>query len=515
MDLISNITIKTRLIFVIAFLSFLLIIGGLIGIISLSFANDTLKTNYENRLVPMEHLDKIMRIMSKSQLAVTLSLTAETGSMAHDLEAVDNQLSEVNTEWDNFSTYVQSADEKSLADQFNDSRQQFVANGLKPALAALRAGNSAEAARLVRLVIPPLASAVQDAASALNQLKLGTAKKEFEDSQFIYRMVRNSCITGIILGIIFSAVIGIWLIRSISIPLEIAVRTAKSVAAGNLTDQIQIGAQDETGQLMTALKEMTESLVNIVGKVRASTATIAEASNGIASGNNDLSHRTEQQAHSLQETASSMEKLTATVKENADSAQNANQLAKSASEFAVKGGLVVEEVVHTMTSINESSKKIVDIISVIDGIAFQTNILALNAAVEAARAGEQGRGFAVVATEVRHLAQRSAAAAQEIKSLIDDSVQRVHAGAELVDQAGLTMKDIVSSVKRVTDIMSEITTASNEQADGIGKVNQAISHMDENTQQNAALVEQASASAESLKDQAFELAHVVSVFKLA
>jgi methyl-accepting chemotaxis protein len=267
--------------------------------------------------------------------------------------------------------------------------------------------------------------------------------------------------------------------------------------------------------LLQALKDMNESLVRIVGEVRAGTDTIGTASGQIATGNLDLSSRTEAQAGSLEQTAGSMEELTSTVKQNADNARQANQLVVSASDVAVKGGAVVGQVVHTMGSIKESSRKIVDIIGVIDGIAFQTNILALNAAVEAARAGEQGRGFAVVATEVRNLAQRSAAAAKEIKALIGDSVEKVDAGSKLVDDAGATMNEIVTSVKRVADIMSEITAASQEQSTGIEQVNQAIAQMDEATQQNAALVEEAAAAAMSMQDQAGNLSMVVSVFKLA
>ena len=265
---------------------------------------------------------------------------------------------------------------------------------------------------------------------------------------------------------------------------------------------------------MQALQEMNHSLVGMVGQVRSGTDTIATASSQIAAGNMDLSSRTEQQASSLEETAASMEELTTTVKQNADNARQANQLAAAASAVAVKGGAVVSQVVDTMASINDSSKKIVDIISVIDGIAFQTNILALNAAVEAARAGEQGRGFAVVATEVRNLAQRSAAAAKEIKTLIGDSVDKVAAGSKLVGEAGNTMDEVVASVRRVTDIMGEITAASVEQSAGIEQVNQAIAQMDEVTQQNAALVEEAAAAAHSLQDQAGSLAQVVGVFRL-
>ncbi|HEY8100732.1 MAG TPA: methyl-accepting chemotaxis protein [Burkholderiaceae bacterium] len=302
--------------------------------------------------------------------------------------------------------------------------------------------------------------------------------------------------------------------RSISRPLNEAVRIAQTVAAGDLTSRIEVDGNDEASQLLRALKDMNESLVRIVGEVRVSTDTIATASGQIASGNMDLSARTESQASSLEKTASSMEELTSTVKQNADNARQANQLAVSASEVAVKGGSVVTQVVDTMGSINASSKKIVDIIGVIDGIAFQTNILALNAAVEAARAGEQGRGFAVVAAEVRNLAQRSAGAAKEIKTLIGDSVDKVDIGAKLVDQAGATMQEIVDSVRRVTDIMSEITAASQEQMSGIEQVNGAVTQMDSSTQQNAALVEEAAAAAQSLRDQAGKLSQVVSVFKL-
>ena len=314
----------------------------------------------------------------------------------------------------------------------------------------------------------------------------------------------------IVVGVAFA-----WRIsRSITHPIRAAVKVAETVAAGDLTSTIVVASRDETGQLMQALKTMNDSLVAIVGQVRSGTDTIATASSEIAAGNMDLSSRTEQQASSLEETASSMEELTSTVKQNTDNARQANKLAGDAADIASRGGAVVADVVSTMGDINASSKKIVDIISVIDGIAFQTNILALNAAVEAARAGEQGRGFAVVATEVRNLAQRSSAAAKEIKSLIDDSVQKVDAGTRLVDKAGRTMEEIVQSIGFVTSIMSEISNASEEQSAGIEQVNQAISEMDQVTQQNAALVEEASAAAEAMQEQASELAQVVSVFRL-
>jgi aerotaxis receptor len=305
--------------------------------------------------------------------------------------------------------------------------------------------------------------------------------------------------------------LGLFLDRTVFRPLDAAVAVARTIASGELV-KFEIRPQDETKDLLSALNQMSANLFGIVADVSASASGVTSASSQIASGNQDLSSRTEQQASSLEQTAASMEELTSTVKQNADNARQANQLAVSASEVAVRGGNVVGQVVDTMGSINASSKKIVDIIGVIDGIAFQTNILALNAAVEAARAGEQGRGFAVVAAEVRSLAQRSAAAAKEIKTLIDDSVNKVDAGSAQVAEAGETMGEIVASVRRVTDIMGEITLASQEQTSGIEQINQAITQMDQVTQQNAALVEESAAAATALNEQASGLVDAVYVF---
>jgi methyl-accepting chemotaxis protein len=342
--------------------------------------------------------------------------------------------------------------------------------------------------------------------------------KEFESAKLDYERQRADAVlfARLMVAVLVLILIGgtLLLIKQIRQPLRDAINVAETIASGDLTAKVETSRGDEFGQMMRAIANMQERLVHLVSDVRRGTDSMANVSEEIAAGNNDLSQRTEQSAASLEETASSMQELTSTVKQSADSARQANQLAASAAQVAQRGGQVVGQVVSTMDDINASSRKISDIISVIDGIAFQTNILALNAAVEAARAGEQGRGFAVVASEVRSLAGRSADAAKEIKLLINTSVEKVEGGSALVAQAGLTMTEIVSSVQRVTDIMGEITAAASEQSDGIAQVNSAISHLDQMTQQNAALVEESAAAASSMKDQAQRLAQVVATFKL-
>ena len=375
-------------------------------------------------------------------------------------------------------------------------------------------GDAAAGERAYQEVFAPAAAAYQSKVKALLSMQRKNIDQMAADIDENHaRGLRLSLVLGVLLiGIGVMAVILIS--RSITRPLAQALHVAKTVAGGDLTGVVDRSGKDEIGELMRALDEMNEALRKIVGQVQQGTQLISTAAGEIASGNLDLSSRTEQQAGSLEEPAASIEQLSSTVKQNAENARQANQLALDASDVAVKGSGMVSQVVDTMGEINASSKKIVDIISVIDGIAFQTNILALNAAVEAARAGEQGRGFAVVASEVRSLAQRSAAAAKEIKILIDDSVHNVDAGAKLVDQAGTTMQEMVASVKRVTDIMAEISVASQEQSSGIEQINRAITEMDGVTQQNAALVEEAAASSQLLEDQAEKLARAGRQFNL-
>jgi methyl-accepting chemotaxis protein len=406
-----------------------------------------------------------------------------------------------------------SEQERAVYDQLKDKIPQYLEMD-KKIVEISRAFRKDDAIKEIRG--DSLAAIVELDKQVENLVKINSdgSAASAKEGEAIYNRARLWMIGLMIAMLLLGFALALWIARVVAQPLGFAVDVARRVAGGDLTADIEVRSRDETGQLMQALKDMNQSLQKIVGEVRSGTDTIATASSQIAAGNQNLSQRTEEQASSLEETAASMEQLTSTVKQNADNASQANQLAVSASEVALHGGTVVTQVVSTMGAINTSSKKIVDIIGVIDGIAFQTNILALNAAVEAARAGEQGRGFAVVAAEVRSLAQRSAAAAKEIKGLIDDSVEKVGLGSRLVDQAGTTMEEVVASVRRVTDIMGEITAASQEQTAGIEQINQAISQMDQVTQQNAALVEQAAAAAASLQDQAGVLADVVGAFKL-
>ncbi|MDB5758855.1 MAG: methyl-accepting chemotaxis protein, partial [Burkholderia sp.] len=451
-----------------------------------------------------------------SSIAISMRntvLTENEDVVKHEIASIKAASERIGANLDAIGKGLQTENGRALFKTIVDARAPYQAHQ-KEFMAMVTDGRSAMATNLLMMTMQKEQAAYMTAVQSLVTLGDKLVEQASDDSVAVYHSGRMMMLALAAAAIVFAAVFAWLLGRSITRPLQHAVDIARTIAGGDLSRKVEVHGRDETGQLMLALQEMTASLVGIVNDVRRGTDSIAISSREIAAGNLDLSSRTEQQASSLEETASAMEELTATVKQNADNARQANQLALTASGVASDGGQVVDKVVDTMGAIDASSRKIVDIISVIDGIAFQTNILALNAAVEAARAGEQGRGFAVVAAEVRSLAQRSAAAAREIKGLIGDSVEKVETGGKLVRQAGATIREVVASVQRVTDIMAEITAASNEQSAGIEQVNHAISQMDQVTQQNAALVEEAAAAAGSMQEQATTLAGVVGAFRL-
>ncbi|QGZ58295.1 methyl-accepting chemotaxis protein [Paraburkholderia acidiphila] len=449
----------------------------------------------------------------RTSLRMLISNDASEKGALHDQHA--QMISQFGTTFDGYSKLVSSAEERRVADSISTAWSQYLDDDKKiDALVMSTDGGTPDARAAVSSAS---AKSFQNLMDLINQdvtLNHNGSTAEVAKAKDAYHSAFAWTIALIVLAIGFGATIALFITRSITGPIARAVDVAETVARGDLTARIEVEGSDEAAQLLGALRHMNERLVDLVGRVRTGSEGIATASAQIAAGNTDLSQRTEEQAASLEETAASMEELTATVKQNADNATQGNTLAGQASQTATRGGEVVGRVVDTMRDIANSSEQVAQIISVIEGIAFQTNILALNAAVEAARAGEQGRGFAVVAGEVRTLAQRSATAAREIKELISVSVERVNNGTALVDDAGRTMGEIVQSVKRVADLMNEISAASGEQRTGIEQVNQAVTQMDEVTQQNAALVEEASAAAQSMSSQAAALRELVSVFNI-
>ncbi len=512
----NNLKIQTRLMLLICVLSALMVSIGVLGLVGLGKSNDALKTVYEDRTVPTSQLGEVKALLLRVRLDTAAALNTPTPEFIKERTAkVDANLVEASKVWDAYAATKATREEEALAKAFVEDRNKFLQEGLQPTLAALRANDLKDATRLLTDKVRPLYAPVEKGIYSLTTVQLEEAKKEYDEAAARYATMRTSFAVAMVGGLLFAGWFGWLIVRSITTPIKRAQAAAVRVAEGDLTVDLRVEGKDETAQLLVALSHMKDNLTRIVGEVRQNAEGVASASSQIAQGNNDLSQRTEEQASALEETAASMEELSSTVKQNADNAKQANQLAMNASSVAMQGGDVVGQVVTTMKGINDSSKKIADIISVIDGIAFQTNILALNAAVEAARAGEQGRGFAVVASEVRSLAGRSADAAKEIKSLISASVERVEQGTVLVDQAGATMTEVVNSIRRVTDIMGEISAASTEQSAGVAQIGEAVSQMDQTTQQNAALVEESAAAAESLKVQANQLVQVVAVFKLA
>ncbi|MFS2213104.1 methyl-accepting chemotaxis protein [Telluria sp. Tellsp104] len=484
------------------------------GIASLHRLNDgtskIVDEDYPKTVLAYESLDVVNR---NARAMRNMLLWDKPEEVARERQAVLQNRQENTVNLDKLAALIKSDEGKVKLKAVQDAREVY-RTSQQAFLDMMDAGKKPEAAAFLLTQVRKDQRGYFDAVRELIKFQDRRVLDSGQRAEETYRSTIAWLMGLAAIALVLGTIVAIWITRSITRPLRQAVDVARTVATGDLGMRIEVHSTDETGQLLQALRDMNEALVGIVGEVRSGTETIASASQQIASGNADLSSRTEEQASSLEETASSMEELTSTVKQNADNARQANQFAVSASEVAEKGGAVMAEVVDTMGAINESARKIVDIIAVIDGIAFQTNILALNAAVEAARAGEQGRGFAVVASEVRSLAQRSAAAAKEIKALIDNSVQKADDGSKLVDQAGTTMRDVVESIRRVADIMGEISAASQEQTDGIGQVQLAISQMDQTTQQNAALVEEAAAASEQLREQASKLSQTVAVFRL-
>jgi methyl-accepting chemotaxis protein-1 (serine sensor receptor) len=512
----NQLKISTRLMVLIGIVVMLLMAVGLTGLSGISQSNAALKSVYEDRTIPMGQLGDVQHQLLLNRLAVANAVLDPTPeALAKGIADVGNNLITIQKTWDAYMATTLTAEEAVVAKKFVEDRTRFVQEGLQPAVAALGAKDIAGAHRLILEKIRPLSAPVEAGLEALMDIQLKVAKAEYDTAAARYTTTRAWSSATIVAGILFAVLFGWSLIRGISRSLREALDVATAVGQGDLTHSFHQDGKDEVAQVLIALAGMQTSLAQVVSTVRQGSDAVALASTEIAQGNHDLSARTESQASALEQTAASMEQLSATVKQNADNARQANQLAQSASATAVQGGEVVASVVETMKGINDSSKKISDIISVIDGIAFQTNILALNAAVEAARAGEQGRGFAVVASEVRSLAGRSAEAAKEIKRLINASVERVEQGTAQVDQAGITMGEVVSSIKRVTDLMGEISAASREQSQGVSQVGEAVTQMDQVTQQNAALVEEMAAAASSLKAQAQDLVGTVAVFKLA
>ncbi|TAM05198.1 MAG: HAMP domain-containing protein [Paraburkholderia sp.] len=490
---------------------------GALGLFALGSASDSLSAIAHGDVVAMRSLNDassyLLRARISLERASALAVANQADESKQALDRADELLAKGNDAWKAFQAAPKSGIDAAAPDTLAQKRATLLQDGVQPELAALRANDQAAYHAVADAKISPMFVDYDNVAAPLAQaLQNGAQQREAAARERI-AVMRTLIVVMCAVALVVVLVIRFALRGIIVQPLQDAADCCERIAQGDLSKSIVVDRTNEIGRLFVGLKRMQESLVSLVDAVNTGAGSIDIGAREIAMGNTDLSQRTEQQAASLQETASSMEQLTGTVKQNAENARQASQLAVNASDIATRGGEVVGEVVHTMQDIAASSAKIVDIISVIEGIAFQTNILALNAAVEAARAGEQGRGFAVVAGEVRNLAQRSASAAKEIKELINDSAQKVQSGSQLVGRAGTTMDDILLAVRRVTDIMGEISSASEEQAGGIEQVNRAVTQMDTVTQQNAALVEQAAAAAASLEEQTRNLQAVLGTWR--
>ena len=516
----NQLKISTRILLMLSVLATLLVFVGLLGLYGMSQTNDRMRSIYEDRAVPLKQLGDINYLANRNRILVMdmmLTLGRE-GDQAHldkrqnEIQANQEQIMSI---WKAYKATKMTPEEAKLAAEMEKLGLAYTAEAILPTAKILAARDLSTGSGMYEGRISPQAPAFQKAINALMELQNRIANEEYQAATAFYALQRALSIGSIVLGLSAAALLGWLLQQGIRNSLKEAKAAAHAVATGDLTHRIQVLGKDEIAELLQELIAMQASLSDVVMRVRQGAESVSTASSEIAQGNQDLSSRTESQASALEETAASMEQLSSTVQQNADNARQANQLANNASSVAIQGGEVVGQVVETMKGISESSRQIAEIINVIDGIAFQTNILALNAAVEAARAGEQGRGFAVVAGEVRNLAQRSSEAAKEIKTLITDSVSRVEQGTGQVDRAGATMNEIVTSIRRVSDIVAEISAASSEQSAGVSQVGEAVMQLDQTTQQNAAMVEQMAAAASSLRSQAQDLVQTVASFKVA
>jgi methyl-accepting chemotaxis protein-1 (serine sensor receptor) len=521
-----NTTIGTRLWVLIVVTNILLLIVGAFGWLGMSRSNDATRQIYQQQLAAAVHLSEARANQLLVRVLLDQATFAPEPAEAHKRAATaEGFAKQSEAAWKSYLALPRSDEENKVAQEVSARREAMYTQGVAPMIAALKAGDRERVMGYVLDTIPKLDIAFTTVNSELGKLQLAGAQAVYADSQQRYGRLRALSLAVLVLGVVFSTVVAWRLRRSIVAPLDAAIVRFERIAAGDLsaaatdrngsTRHDDRGDRSETGRMLLMLSRMEASLAAMVDEVRTGADAIASASRQIAMGNTDLSQRTEEQAASLEETASSMEQLTGTVRQNADNARQASTLAVDASGLAERGGDAVGRVVETMQAIDASANKIVDIIDVIEKIAFQTNILALNAAVEAARAGEHGRGFAVVAGDVRDLSQRCASASKEIRTLIDASVSNVRTGSGMVGEAGRTMADIVAAVRKVSAIVGGISAASHEQSQGIEQVNQAVTQMDSMTQQNAALVEQAAAAATSLEDQAQRLTGLMSRFRLA
>ncbi len=509
----ENFSIKARLFATLGLLSAVLCVVGIVGVMGLRSSNQNLDTMFHGRLTPSSWVDQLATMHRKGIESIELAtIKQDPASVATALEQVKGNSDQIKDTWAKLQGAEGTEEEKKHIASFGSLSNSILEINLA-AIANMQAGTFDKAEKAMLEQARPKYEQLTATVDELKSVQITAAQESWDRAQAQFKTQSILMISTILVGVALAAFFGTLLVRSIVNAIGVAVGVADRISQGHVGNEIKVDSNDELGQLLKSLQTMDHKLVEIVNSVRTTADAVGGAASELSQGNDDLSSRTQEQASALEETASSMEEMTATVKQNADNARQANQLAAGAREQAERGGSVVQRAIGAMGEINDASRRIADIISVIDEIAFQTNLLALNAAVEAARAGEQGRGFAVVATEVRNLAQRSASAAKEIKGLINDSVDKVKAGSALVDESGHTLSEIMDSVKKVTDIVAEIAAASQEQSAGIEQVNNAVTQMDGVTQQNAALVEQASAASKAMQQQATSLVQQINFFK--